>query len=260
MISLTWRNSFRSNGLIIDFSNRMSREFPAGSCPRRLWKAKGSRSFQCLGLKIDVSWDLTYARFNGGPEPVSGFHVIVQADHKIILLLGDACNEDEDEELLLELKRPKAGNPEFALISRSEQFFGGSSYSTKAKFGKAGTARAHDVMIKFARNEEEEDGNYTSPVLSVFIDGKKMFRVQRLRWNFRGNQTIFVDGLLIDMMWDVHDWFFRQGIGLAVFMLRTRSGLDSRLWLEEKDLQENEMEKVGFSLLICACNSNTFLD
>jgi hypothetical protein len=32
--------------------------------------------------------------------------------------------------------------------------------------------------------------------------------VKQLQWNFRGNQTIFVDNLLVDLMWDVHDWFF----------------------------------------------------
>jgi hypothetical protein len=59
-------------------------------------------------------------------------------------------------------------------------------------------------------------------------------RVKRLQWNFKGNQTIFVDNLLVDLMWDVHDWFFNPASRYAVFMFRTRNGLDSRLWLEEK--------------------------
>ncbi|KAE9467499.1 hypothetical protein C3L33_00599, partial [Rhododendron williamsianum] len=46
--------------------------------------------------------------------------------------------------------------------------------------------------------------------------------------NFRGNQSIFVDGLVVDLMWDVHDWLFNQKSGIGVFMFRTRSGLDSR--------------------------------
>ncbi|KAL7145351.1 hypothetical protein ABFS83_07G076600 [Erythranthe nasuta] len=49
-------------------------------------------------------------------------------------------------------------------------------------------------------------------------------------------------------MWDVFDWFYNPGApGNAVFMFRTMSGLDSRLWLEEKDL-----DKVDFSFIIYA--------
>lgn len=190
---------------------------------------------------------------------MSGFYVSVQVDSQVVLLLGDPFDEDEDEEPVLHEKRPqaKAGKLEPALISRSEQYFGGSVFSTKAKFGGARTSQDHDVLIKFGRGREEDDRCYTSPVLSVFIDGKRMFQVQRLRWNFRGNQSIFVDGLLVDMMWDVHDWFFGQGTGCAVFLLRTRSGLDIRLWLEEKNMQGDGMEKVEFSLLICSTNCNS---
>ncbi|KAJ6897060.1 hypothetical protein NC651_023063 [Populus alba x Populus x berolinensis] len=83
---------------------------------------------------------------------------------------------------------------------------------------------------------------------------KTVIRVKRLQWNFRGNQTVFLDGLLVDLLWDVHDWFFNPGSGYAVFMFRTRSGMDSRLWLEEK-LVQKEQERLEFSLLIYASKS-----
>ncbi|TYH62506.1 hypothetical protein ES332_D07G124600v1 [Gossypium tomentosum] len=89
---------------------------------------------------------------------------------------------------------------------------------------------------------------------SVYIDKKTVIRVKRLQWNFRGNQTIFVDGLSVDLMWDVHDWFFKPVTGSAIFMFRTRSGFDSRLWLEEKLLQKDQ-DRHGFSLLIYACKN-----
>ncbi|KAK4772942.1 hypothetical protein SAY87_027961 [Trapa incisa] len=247
LISLTWQASFLRQGFIIEFSDRTSREIPLGSSPRRLRKSNGSKSFQFSDTTIDVSWDLTFARYDSGPEPVSGFYVVVQADSEVVLFLGDACSYSE--------KRNGGGDEdgvEFALVSRREQFLGGTAYSTRVIFGGTGPARAHDVLIKCG----QDDGN-GSPALTVFVDGKKMFRVQRLRWNFRGNQTIFVDGLLIDTMWDVHDWFFGAGIGCAMFFFRTRSGLDSRLWLEEENLQRNEVENTEFSLMICACNSNS---
>ncbi|KAK4800175.1 hypothetical protein SAY86_025540 [Trapa natans] len=251
VISLTWRNSLRQQGLIISFSDKT-----AATSPKWLLKTKkGRRSFgQCSDYaEIDVSWDLTYARFRGGgPEPISGFYVMVQADSEVVLLLGDAHGEECE-----------AGNPEYVLTSRSERFISGSTYSTRVKFGRAGTARSHDVMIKCAAAMEEGNASYTDPVLLVFIDGKKMFGVHRLRWNFRGNQTIFIDGVVVDMLWDVHDWFFGRGqVGSGVFMLRTRRGLGSRLWMEEDEEKKkkcvNAHENVDqFSLLICACNSNS---
>ncbi|KAJ0480492.1 hypothetical protein HanIR_Chr13g0632311 [Helianthus annuus] len=62
-------------------------------------------------------------------------------------------------------------------------------------------------------------------------------------------------------MWDVHDWFFgsgsgsgtRTGSGHAVFLFRTRNGVDSRLWLEDKVRTKDEMKE--FSLLVYATKS-----
>ena len=64
-----------------------------------------------------------------------------------------------------------------------------------------------------------------------------------------------MDGLLVDLLWDVHDWFFNPNSGNAVFMFRTRSGMDSRLWLEEKLVERDQQERVEFSLLIYAFKS-----
>ncbi|KAE8682436.1 Phosphoglycerate/bisphosphoglycerate mutase family protein isoform 1 [Hibiscus syriacus] len=87
------------------------------------------------------------------------------------------------------------------------------------------------------------------PVLLVCIDDKTVVRVKRLQWNFRGNQTILVDGLLVGLMWDVHDWLFNPAAGSAVFMFRTRSEADSRLWVVQKD-----EDRVEFSFLFHACH------
>lgn len=141
------------------------------------------------------------------------------------------------------------------LVSRREYISGSALYATKARFREGGVL--HDVLIHCGG----EKGNDDEMVLSVCVDKKIVVRVKRLRWNFRGNQMVFVDGLLVDMMWDVHDWFFGGGLtdAFGVFMFRRRSGTESRLWLEEKvmgrkEVQEEEKEK-EFSLVIYACKT-----
>lgn len=235
-ITLTWSNKLMGQGFIISIGDNAS----SISNSQRLQKNKGTKSFQSCNSKIEVLWDISKANYHAGPEPINKFYVVVLADSELSLRLGD---KDEEQDV----KKYKTESPQatFSLVSRSEHFSGNAVYSTKAQFCDTGTT--HDILIKCVREEGSK-----SPELSVCIDKRMSFQVKRLRWNFRGNQAIFLDGLLVDMMWDVHDWFFNPTSGFAVFMFRTRSGLDSRLWLEEKNLDQKEQEKVGFSLLICA--------
>ncbi|GMY25130.1 hypothetical protein FCV25MIE_20372 [Fagus crenata] len=238
-ITLTWCNKFMGQGFILNIGDSN-----LNSDSQRLHSQKGSKKFQSCNSKIEVFWDMSGANFDVGPEPISGFYVIVLADSEICLSLGD-----NDQELDLKRHITEIPHAKFFLVSRSENFSGNAVYSTKAQFCDTGIA--HEILIKYVREEGSK-----SPVLSVCIDKKKIFQVKRLRWNFRGNQALFLDGLLVDMMWDVHDWFFSPPTsGSAVFMFRTRSGLDKRLWLEEKNLEHKEQDKVGFSLLICACKN-----
>ncbi|KAK9069677.1 hypothetical protein SSX86_011581 [Deinandra increscens subsp. villosa] len=45
--------------------------------------------------------------------------------------------------------------------------------------------------------------------------------VKRLQWKFRGNYTILVDGLPVEVYWDVYSWFFGKLMGNAVFLFQT---------------------------------------
>ncbi|KAK9122719.1 hypothetical protein Sjap_012321 [Stephania japonica] len=196
-------------------------------------KKKGHKLIEFNSLKVEVLWDISSAKFSSGPEPVAAFFVAVLVDAEMGLLLGD-MGED------LVHKKFKTGIhfAQFSLISRREHFNGGTLYSTKAQFSQLGTP--HDIAIRC-----EEEG-LKSPALSISIDKRRVILVKRLQWNFRGNQTIFIDGLTVDLMWDVYDWLFdRANNGRASFMFRTRSVLDSRLWLEEKLVVQE------FCLFIC---------
>ncbi|XP_052173327.1 uncharacterized protein LOC127788765 [Diospyros lotus] len=245
LIKLTWCN-FTGKGFAISVSDDPSSPFKFYSGSRQFRKPKGTKNLESCGSKIEVHWDLSNAKYESGPEPIDGFYLIVLIDSELSLQLGEI---DEEE---LKVKNLVSALPvaKFSLLSRTEHFSGTNQYSTKAQF--CDTGMNHEIVIKCVGEEK----GLNNSLLSVFIDRKNVIQVKRLQWNFRGNQTIFVDGLPVDLMWDLHDWFFNPASGYGVFMFRARSGLDSRLWLEEKiNLEQKEQERVGFSLLVCACKS-----
>lgn len=241
LIKIGWCNPSTNHAFSITISDypfsttKLSRNF------KILRRQRGSESLESAALTADVLWDLRRARFESGPEPVAGFYVAVLVNSELALFLGDM------EQELTEVKKKCAIRvPDFSLVSRGERFSGGGVYSARAKFSEAGSW--HDVVIRFSGEEGTR-----SRLLSVCVDGKSVIEVKRLQWNFRGNQSIFVEGLLIDLMWDVHDWLFNpSSLGYAVFLFRTRRGLDSRLWLEETGFDH---QKLAFSFLVFACKN-----
>lgn len=252
LTTLTWCKNSLSQGLNIVFGGDNNDTDPSSSSSlkintnsRLFRKLKGSKSIEFQKFNIEVFWDLSNARYESGPEPVDNFYVFVTVDSELSLSLGNLSEEASIKKL-----KPGSKTAQSSLISRQEHFSGNALYSTKARFCDSGNC--HEISIRCS--DENEGLKY--PVLNVCIDKKAVIRVKRLQWNFRGNQTIFLDGLLIDLMWDVHDWFYNpDSSGNAVFMFRTRSGFDSRLWMEEK-IVKRDQEKVEFALVICACKSS----
>ncbi|KAK7404825.1 hypothetical protein VNO78_05807 [Psophocarpus tetragonolobus] len=256
LITVTWCRTHSNQGLTITFNNEDPPPFRLNTNSRFFRKKKGTKILEpsspdSESSKIEIIWDLSSAKYESGPEPVQGFHVVIIIDSEIGLVLGDTSAE-ETLSKRLNFKSNSTPLAKVSLLSRREHCTGNTVYSTKAQFCNTGTW--HDVMIRCSV-EKENEGLFRSPVLCVCIDNKTVIRVKRLHWNFRGNQTIFVDGLLVDLLWDVHDWFFNPSSGYAVFMFRTRTGMDSRLWLEEKSPHKDK-DRVPFSLFIYACNNS----
>ncbi|KAE9620602.1 hypothetical protein Lal_00019055 [Lupinus albus] len=266
LITVTWCKSHSNQGLSINFgdNNHDPSSASAPASPFRLntnsrffRKKKGSKLIELSDeSKVEVLWDLSNAKYDTGAEPVEGFYVVVIVNSEIGLVIGDNTAE---EAFFKKFITSTTHIAKVSLLSRREHCSGNTLYTTKAQFCDTGTF--HDVMIRCSVVNEGRLINSSSssslPVLSVCIDKKTVICVKKLQWNFRGNQTIFVDGLLVDLLWDVHDWFFNtvSSSGYAVFMFRTRSGFDSRLWLEEKAAHKDK-DRVEFSLLIYACKSS----
>ncbi|XP_068663211.1 uncharacterized protein [Aristolochia californica] len=245
IITVTWCRNQMGHLLSVNVDDDPCCVCKVDTTSWQFWRKKGARSLETGSTKVDVYWDLSSAKYAAGPEPIDNFYVAVVADAEIVLLLGNV-----DEEAVMKKYNITTPIAKFFLTARKEYVSGKALYSTKAQFVDHGVC--HDILIKCMG----ENVGAKEPELSVCIDQKKVIHVKKLQWKFRGNQTIFVDGLPIDMMWDVHDWFFNSSSsGDAVFMFRPRNGLDSRLWLEEKSLPKNDVGGARFSLLIYACKS-----
>lgn len=262
MITISWFTTQAGHrDVIMSFDHDPSSSFQLGTNTGLFRKSRSHhRKVEHRNSEVEVFWDFSKAVYETGPEPVDGFYVLVTVDSELGLALGDLATQ---EAICKKLKVCASGDtPKFSLVSRRENLSGDSMYSTKARFGKTGIV--HDVLIK---HRDESEGQ-THPVLCVYVDKKIVLKVKRLQWNFRGSQTIFVDGSAIDLLWNVHDWFFGPGTRCATFMFRTRSETSAaaaattaydheRLWLEEKLVMQEEEECHGseFSLLICARKS-----
>ncbi|XP_075500212.1 uncharacterized protein LOC142538801 [Primulina tabacum] len=243
LITVTWCKNALTQGLNITLGDDYSSSFKLNTNSRLFRKLKGSKSMEFTDSKVEVFWDLSTAQYQTGPEPMDGYYVLIMFGSELGLILGDMVDEAMARKLKTGTRIAK-----FSLLSRQEHFSGSTLYSTKVQFSETGVP--HDILIRCSG----EDEGLKYPVLSVCVDKKMVTRVDRLQWNFRGNQTIFLDGLLVDLMWDVHDWIHNSGQGYAVFMFRTRSGVDNRLWMEEKMVQKDQ-DKVEFSLIIYACKN-----
>eukprot|EP00249_Psilotum_nudum_P014111 c24674_g2_i1 orf=532-1245(+) len=193
-VSITWFKNLIGQGLTVSidlptaqFTCKMDIK------PWLFWKKQGLKSFD-IGGKLDLLWDLSSAKYLGSPEPREHFYVALVFNQEIVLLLGDMQKEA--------LKKCCAipAPIESALLSRKEHVFGRKFYSTKAQFGDSG--RTHDIVIECHTGSEKD------PRLYVRVDKHVVLRVKRLMWKFRGNQTIIVDGLPVEVFWDVHNWLF----------------------------------------------------
>ncbi|KAG0487447.1 hypothetical protein HPP92_009542 [Vanilla planifolia] len=231
VLKLTWSRSHSGPFFSVDVDESL---ISADTWKRtHLLRTKsGTHTFLASSSNITVHWDFTAAQYGPGPEPIDKFYLAVTADSEFALLLGDKSEEFEKK------FTPKLKIAEFSMVRRREQVIGPALHSTtSARFCDGG--KYHEITIKCkGTRREEKDAE-----LSVCIDKKIVVQVAKLDWNFRGNQAVFIDGSPVDLMWDMHGWWFGAPAGHAFFLFRRRSTLESRLWLEEESTH-------GFSLLI----------
>ncbi|XP_075473569.1 uncharacterized protein LOC142504590 [Primulina tabacum] len=208
LISIIWSKNMIGQCLTVELDDSSNRCIcKVDVKPSLFSKRKGSKCFDVNASKIEVFWDLSSAKFGAGPEPFEGYYVAVVCKGEMVLVIGDLRKEA--------FKKTGAisafSNAMF--ISKREHISGKRVYFTKAQFGDNG--QIHDLRIECDSSTNDE------PCLLIHIDAKPVMQVKHLQWKFRGNYSILVDGLPVEVYWDVHNWLFGSSLGNAVFMFQT---------------------------------------
>ncbi|KAJ1385155.1 hypothetical protein SESBI_41940 [Sesbania bispinosa] len=228
LITVTWSKNLMGQGLSVgidDSSNQCICKVDIK--PWAFSKRRGCKSLEAYCCKIDVYWDLSSAKFGSGPEPLEGFYVGVVVDRQMVLLLGDLRREAFKKTNAM----PSSSNA--VLVTKKEHVFGKKLYGTKAVFCDNG--KVHDLVI------ECDTTSVSDPCLIIRIDSKTVMQVKRLRWKFRGNHTILVDGFAVEVFWDVHNWLFSASVTDAVFMFKTCPSAD-KLWTSQPLSEANRLQ------------------
>lgn len=253
IVTVTWTKSLMGQGFSVEIEDSSNQSLcKVDIKPWLFSKRKGSRSLDVDSTMIDIYWDLCNAKFGSGPEPIDGFYLAVVLNQELVLLLGDL-----EKEVYKKIGAAHvACNAVF--MSKKEHIFGKKLYYAKAQF--CGKGQIHDIII-----ECDTVGSY-DPCLVIRIDSKAVMQVKRLRWKFRGNYTILVDGLPVEVYWDVHGWLFGNVVGNAVFLFQTCLSAE-KLWTSQSisnssesswscsRIKEPKTQGLGFSLILCAWKS-----
>ena len=174
--------------------------------------------------RVDIYWDFSHPKYVfNGPEPQGGYFVGIVCNDEMVLLLGDKSKEA--------YKRTRARPPvnDATLLSRKEHIFGKKSFCTKGRLDD--TDKTYDIVIEYGLSEEEEEEHCDNvpdegaPGLSIKIEKQRVIHVKNLEWKFRGNQTVVLDGVSIEVFWDVHNWLFSHHAspsptGSAIFIFQ----------------------------------------
>ncbi|XP_057443181.1 uncharacterized protein LOC130734681 [Lotus japonicus] len=227
IITITWCKNLLLHGLSV------SVEGPQGdtqfSCkvelkPWYFWRKQGSKRFTVdHGKEIEVFWDLKAAKFNGETEPASDYYVAVVCDQEVVLLLGDLKKDAYRRTGC----RPALIDP--ILVSKKEHVFGKRKFSTRAKFHEKG--RCHEISIECKNNRISSSNNggdiveclrgvQIQPEMEIRFDGQLVIHVKHLQWKFRGNESIHLNKVRVEVYWDVHDWLFSPGLKHALFIFK----------------------------------------
>lgn len=234
LFAVTWSRTLFSRSLYIHFlpstttttadddTITSTTSFHLQIKPFIFWSKYGSKKIPIhtnQNQLLHIYYDLSRAKFGSGPEPISGFYIFAIISNQTVLVIGDSTKQAY-------FKLAKSTNPAKSQITilRREHVYGiaNKKYNTKATF----RGKTRDITIDCTRISTS-DGD--EPRLSFSVDNKRMLVVKHLNWKFRGNERVEIDGVHIQISWDVYNWLFDEEVddGYALFMFRfEKSGFD----------------------------------
>ncbi|KAL5711779.1 hypothetical protein ACHQM5_014021 [Ranunculus cassubicifolius] len=175
--------------------------------PWHFWTKKGFKPFDVEGKRVDIFWDLRSAKFSGSPEPYMDYYIAMVFDEEVVMLLGDYKKKA--------YKRTKS-RPSLVdalLVHKKENVFAKKCFSTRVKFDNR--KKDHDIVVENSLLGPRD------PEMWISIDGIVLIHITNLQWKFRGNETVLVNKMPIQVYWDVHDWLFgTPGSGHGVFIFK----------------------------------------
>nr|XP_043636870.1 uncharacterized protein LOC122607865 [Erigeron canadensis] len=247
IITITWTKNLMGQGVSVQIDDSTNQCLCKVEIkPWLFTKRRGVKNVEVGSKLIDIHWDLASAKFGVSPEPLEGFYFAIVVNQDLILMLGDMVKDAKN-------KIDASGfAPNVVFVSKKEHIFGKKAYSTRGQF--CGKGKVHDIMI------ECDLMGTNDPCLLIRIDGKTLMQVKHLRWKFRGNFTILVDGLPVEVYWDVHNWLFGKLMGEAIFLFQTCLSAE-KMWASQSILEPSwsgslhrdpHTQGLGFSLVLCA--------
>lgn len=164
--------------------------------PWQFWCKKGDKTFEVDGDQVEIYWDLRSAKFfSSGPEPCSDFYVALVSEDEVVLLLGDYKKKAYKK------TKSRPALVEALMFYKKENVFNKRSFSTRAKFDQK-ESEEHEIVV------ESSTAGPRDPEMWISIDGIVLIHIRNLQWKFRGNQTVLMNKLPVQVFWDVHAWLF----------------------------------------------------
>lgn len=209
-VNVTWCKSLIDHSLSIHVENPSAENHHTCKIDLDIlhfWNKKGLKSFEIDEKRVDFFWDFREVKFSNSPEPCSDYYLAMVSNKEVVLLLGDLKNE------AYKRTNSKPSLEEATLVYKKENVYGKRLFCTKAKLGEG--KKEHDIVI------ENAVSGFGDPEMWISADGIVLIRVMKLHWRFRGNETVFLNNLPIQIFWDVHDWLFNSpSSGHALFIFK----------------------------------------
>ncbi|KAL9248032.1 hypothetical protein vseg_021397 [Gypsophila vaccaria] len=192
-VTLTWSKTPSSHTLTIYAPDYFSATLSL--LPSAFFRSRsGSKSIRLSHSpdRLRVYYDFTRARpaRPGSAEPGSGFYLALARAGRVGFRLGDM-----DAELARRDGAGRPGDPALPprMVSRREHVFGRRCFATRAEFLGLGPGRTLEIEC-------------SGGAMKVKFDGETKLHVKKLAWKFRGNEKIFIDGVMVEFYWDVFNW------------------------------------------------------